>query len=145
MNKVKVPLEVGKTVRFSKTITETDVVMFAGITGDFSRFHTNEQFMQTTKYGKRMAHGVLSFAVGVTCTTLIQNDTVDAVPAVSYGFDKVRFIKPVFFGDTLNCAYTITEVDDKVLKSYGKLEIYNQKNEIVAAAIHILKFIPFED
>lgn len=140
MNNIKVPLKVGDSVQFTKTVSESDVYMFAGITGDFSWMHTNEEFMKKTKFGTRLVHGALTFAIGVTTTSLIQSKTTADIPAVSYGFDRLRFIKPVFMGDTLTATYSIIEVDNDNLKSIGKLEIYNQKHEIVCAANHILKF-----
>lgn len=144
MQEIKVPLKVGDTVSFTKTVSESDVYLFAGITGDFSYMHTNEEFMKKTIYKTRMVHGALTFCIGVTTTTLIQTKTVENIPSVSYGFDKLRFINPVFFGDTLTANYTITKIDDENLRSYGKLEIYNQNNEIVCAAQHSLKFFGIE-
>ena len=137
--KYKLPFAIGDSTTFTKTIAECDIYQFAGTTGDFSQMHTNETFMKTTKYKTRMAHGMLTFSIGVTATTLIQ------MPSVSYGFDKVRFIRPVFPGDTVTAVYTIVELDEENLKSFGKLEIFNQNQEIVVAATHILKFFPLEE
>ena len=68
----KLPLEVGNSCTFTKTISESDVYLFGGITGDYSQMHFNEAFMKTTKYGTRIVHGVLTFALGSTASTLIQ-------------------------------------------------------------------------
>lgn len=141
----RLPFEIGDSSTFTKTIAECDIYQFAGTTGDFSQMHTNEAFMKTTKYKTRMAHGMLTFSIGVTATTLIQIQAKSPMPSVSYGFDRVRFIRPVFPGDTVTAVYTITGLDEANLKSYGKLEIFNQKQEIVAAAVHILKFFPLEE
>ena len=59
----KIPYEVGRSVQVSKTIGESDVYLFAGITGDFFRNHIDEEYMKTTPYGHRIAHGVLSLAL----------------------------------------------------------------------------------
>lgn len=139
------PFEIGDSCSFSKTLTETDVYLFAGITGDFSRMHTNEAFMKKTKFKTRIVHGVLSFAIGVTASTLIQEQARAEMPSVSYGFDKLRFIRPVFFGDTLTGTYTIDEVDEASLKTCAKLEVTNERGEICIAARHILKFFPVEN
>lgn len=56
----KVPLEVGNSCSFTKTVSESDVYQFGGITGDYSQMHFNEAFMKTTKYGTRIVHGVLT-------------------------------------------------------------------------------------
>ena len=71
----KVPLEVGNSCSFTKTVSESDVYQFGGITGDYSQMHFNEAFMKTTKYGTRIVHGVLTFAFGSTASTLIQQNT----------------------------------------------------------------------
>ena len=145
MAEVKVPFEIGDTCEFVKTISESDVYGFAGITGDFSKMHTNEAFMNKTMYKTRIVHGVLSFALGSTASTLIQTQARAQIPSVSYGYDRVRFIKPVYFGDTLTAKYTITEIDNEQLKSVGKVEVYNQHGQIVVAANHILKFFPLDE
>ena len=79
-----------------RTITETDVVMHAGQTGDFFPHHMDAEWMKTQPAGQRIAHGtlILSVAVGMTATDINPQ-------AMSYGYDKIRFIKPVFIGDTI--------------------------------------------
>ncbi|SFG88244.1 Acyl dehydratase [Priestia megaterium] len=136
----KVPFEVGDTVSYTKTISESDVYLFAGITGDFSQMHMNEEFMKTTPYKTRIVHGVLTFVLGSTASTLIQTQARAEMPSVSYGYDRLRFTRPVYFGDTVIAVYTITEVDQESLKSYAKVEIYNQNKELCVVAQHTLKF-----
>ncbi|MCU7709595.1 MaoC family dehydratase [Priestia sp. JV24] len=136
----KVPFEVGDTVSYTKTISESDVYLFAGITGDFSQMHMNEEFMKTTPYKTRIVHGVLTFALGSTASTLIQTQARSEMPSVSYGYDRLRFTRPVYFGDTVTAVYTIIEVDQESLKSYAKVEIYNQNKELCVVAQHTLKF-----
>lgn len=145
MKEVKVPFEIGDSCTFTKTISESDVYMFAGITGDFSQMHTNEAFMNTTKYKTRIVHGVLTFALGSTASTLIQTQAKAEMPSVSYGYDRLRFVKPVYFGDTVTATYTIIEIDNENLKSVGKVEVVNQKGEVVVVANHILKFFPLDE
>lgn len=141
----KVPFEIGDTCTYTKTISESDVYLFAGITGDFSQMHMNEAFMNTTPYKTRIVHGVLTFALGSTASTLIQTQAKSPIPSVSYGYDRIRFIKPVYFGDTVTAKYTITEIDNENLKSVAKIEITNQHGQVVVAANHILKFFPIEE
>jgi len=145
MSEVKVPFEVGDSCTFTKTISESDVYMFAGITGDFSQMHMNEAFMNTTKYKTRIVHGVLTFALGSTASTLIQTQAKAKIPSVSYGYDRLRFVKPVYFGDTVTATYTIIEIDNENLKSVGKVEVVNQHGEVVVVANHILKFFPLDE
>ena len=77
--------------------------------------------------------------------TKIQEQVKSPVPSASYGYDKLRFINPVYFGDTLTCRYTVDRIEEETNKTYSKLEIFNQKGEIVVFAIHILKFFPLEE
>ena len=136
----QLPLAVGDTASFTKTITETDVYLFAGITGDFSQMHVNEEFMKTTAYQARIVHGVLVFALGSTASTLIRVRARAQMPSLSYGYDRLRFVRPVYFGDTLTAKYTIESVDEENLKTFAKVEVTNQHSELCVVATHILKF-----
>jgi 3-hydroxybutyryl-CoA dehydratase len=134
-----IPLEVGDSVSFSKTVGESDVYLFAGITGDFSPNHVNQEVMSKTPYKERIAHGVLSLGYASTTSTMMIEQT--RMTAVSYGYDRVRFIRPVLVGDTITATYTITEIDEENLKAYADIEVANQRGELCTAARHILKFI----
>ena len=134
-----IPLEVGDFVSFSKTVGESDVYLFAGITGDFSPNHINEEIMSTTPFKHRVAHGVLSLGFASTTSTMMIERT--GMSAVSYGYDRIRFIKPVLVGDTITATYTIAEIDEETLKTYADIEITNQRGELCTVARHILKFI----
>ena len=74
-----------------RTITETDFVVHAGHTGDFFPHHMDAEFMKTQPFGQRIAHGTMVFSIGVGLTASIINPV-----AFSYGYDRMRFIKPVF-------------------------------------------------
>ncbi len=134
----------GDRVAFAKTVGETDIYLFAGITGDFSVNHVNEQYMARSKYGRRIAHGALLIGFASTCSTLMiekcQGTAGDETP-VSLGYDKVRFLGPVYIGDTLNLTYTIVEVDIAKRRSYGDIKIVNQNGELVGVARHILAWV----
>ncbi len=137
----ELPLSVGDSASFTKTISESDVYLFAGITGDFSRMHTDDEFMKTTPYKKRMVHGVLTFALGSTASTLIQVQAKAEIPSLSYGYDHLRFLRPVYFGDTVTAIYTIESVDIDNMKTFARVEIFNQHQELCVVATHILKFL----
>lgn len=143
MGQVNVPLKVGDSQTFTKTISESDVYLFAGITGDFSPFHVDAEYMKATDYGQRIVHGVLTFALSSTASTLIHKPYDDQCPVVSYGYDHVRFTNPVFMGDTITCTYTIDSVDEETGKTTAKVSITNQKGEVVCVCDHILKFLSF--
>jgi 3-hydroxybutyryl-CoA dehydratase len=132
-------LPVGKAVTVRKTIGETDVYLFAGISGDFAPIHVDEEFMKGTRYGRRIAHGALVIALMSQASTKI----IAGVPGtvVSYGYDRIRFPAPVFIGDTIMVTYEVAERDLAAGKTFSKVTCTNQKGEVVAAATHILKVV----
>tara|TARA_B100000959_G_C14859967_1_gene573865 strand:- start:587 stop:1033 length:447 start_codon:yes stop_codon:yes gene_type:complete len=120
-----------------RTITETDVVMHAGQTGDNYPHHMDKEWCATQPFKERIAHGTLVFSVGVGMTAGDINPH-----AMSYGYDKLRFIKPVFIGDTITSKITISEKLDHKRPTHGivseKLEITNQRGDIVLVCEHLL-------
>ena len=137
-------VKVGDSVTFAKTVGETDIYLFAGITGDFSVNHVNEQYMARSKYGRRIAHGALVVGYMSTCSTMMiekcQGATADATP-VSLGYDRVRFLAPVFIGDTVSLTYTIAEVDARKEQSVADIGVVNQDGLLVAIARHVLRWV----
>tara|TARA_Y100000588_G_C14271190_1_gene932381 strand:- start:2188 stop:2664 length:477 start_codon:yes stop_codon:yes gene_type:complete len=138
-------VEIGQTTSFSKTVSESDVYLFAGISGDLSPNHVNKAYMEKSSYGKLMAHGALLIGFMSTASTLAIADTreADETP-VSVGYDKIRFIKPVFLGDTITVRYTIAEIELERKRSYSDIEVTNQDDVLVAVGRHILQWIPNE-
>ena len=134
----------GDSVSFAKTVGETDIYLFAGITGDFAVNHVNEQYMAGSKYGRRIAHGALLIGFASTCSSMMidkcQGTSGDETP-VSLGYDRVRFLGPVFIGDTLTLTYTITEVDIAKRRSLSDIKVVNQRGELVGVAKHILAWV----
>lgn len=122
--------KVGDSAEFTKTITEKDVMAFAEVTGDFNPIHVNPEFAKTQMFGKQVAHGALSSGLisAVLGTKLFG-------PGILYGGQTVKFVKPVFFGDTLTA---IATVKDMFTKKEGKLKfiicdttVKNQNEEVV--------------
>ena len=135
---------VGSSVSFSKTVGESDIYLFAGISGDLSPNHVNREFMAKTSYGRRIAHGSLLIGYMSTASTMILDKYPtgsDATP-VSLGYDRIRFLKPVFINDTITVHYTIEEMDEARNRSVSNIEITNQHHDLVAVAKHILKWVP---
>ncbi len=130
-------MPVGKRVTFAKTITESDVYLFAGITGDLAPIHVDEEHMKKTRYGRRIAHGAL--AVGLMSNTSTR--VLEGVPGtwVSYGYDRVRFPAPLFIGDTVTVAYEIVDRNAEERKTFARVTCTTQTGAVVAAATHILK------
>ena len=123
-------IQIGDKGYHGKTITETDLVLFAGISGDFNPMHVNEEYARNTKYGKRIVHGIVSVSLiaGVLGMKL-------PGPGTIHVSQKVDFKKPVFIGDTLTA---VAEILEKFTKKEGKLrflriktDVYNQNKEIV--------------
>ena len=134
-----IPLEIGDSVSFAKTVGESDVYLFAGITGDFSPNHVNKEIMEGTPYKERIAHGVLSIGFASTTSTLMIERS--GAKAVSLGYDRIRFIGPIFIGDTVTVTYTISEIDEENLRTRADIEVANQRGEVCTVAQHILKFL----
>lgn len=121
-----------------RTVTETDIVIHAGHTGDFFPHHVDAEFARQTQFGRRIAHGTMIFAIGVGLTASRINPV-----AFTYGYDRLRFIKPVFIGDTLRTRVTVKEKQDDLKHSdRGRVveacEVLNQRDEVVLYCEHIL-------
>jgi acyl dehydratase len=83
-----------------RTITEADIVNFAGLSGDFVELHMNEEYARRGPFGKRIAHGALVFSIS---TGLMVQMTVLQEAIVAFrGVDQLRFVAPVFIGDTIH-------------------------------------------
>jgi 3-hydroxybutyryl-CoA dehydratase len=134
-----IALREGDSVTFSKTVGESDVYLFAGLTGDLSPNHVNEEVMKRTPYGKRIAHGVLSIGFASTASTMMI--TKAQATAVSAGYDRIRFIKPIFIGDTITVDYTICEIDQEQLRTRADLRVSNQDGELCTVGQHLMKFL----
>ncbi len=121
-----------------RTITEADIVLHAGQTGDFYPHHMDAEWCKTQDFKQRIAHGTLVFSIAVGQTA----DEINPA-AFSYGYDRLRFIKPVFIGDTLTARCTVKEKRDHPKRSdHGTVvelvESINQHGETVLAAEHLL-------
>jgi acyl dehydratase len=121
-----------------RTITEADVVLHAGQTGDCYPHHMDAEWCKTQPFGQRMAHGTLVFSVAVGMTAGAINPR-----AMSYGYDRLRFVRPVFLNDTIHIRVAIKETrDDKKRPAHGivveAIEVLNQRGETVLVAEHLL-------
>ena len=121
-----------------RTITETDIVIHAGHSGDYFPHHVDAEFARTTPFGQRIAHGTLTFTIGIGLTASQINPV-----AFTYGYDKLRFPKPVFISDTLRTRITVKDKqEDPKRKGFGRVieacEVLNQRNDVVMYCEHIL-------
>ena len=139
-----IPVRLGESSSFSKTVGESDVYGFAGITGDFGTAHTNEEQMKKTPFGQRIAHG--SLLVGFMSTASVQlGSSIDfsaiSLQPVSLGYDGIRFLAPVFIGDTVTVNYSVIEIDEVKKRTVASIEINNQHDDLVAVGKHIMKWL----
>ncbi len=132
-------LTVGRKVTVRKTVSESDVYLFAGLTGDLSPNHVDEEYMRKTKYGRRIAHGALLVGLMSQASSKIITDLPGTI--VSYGYDRIRFPAPCFLGDTVTVTYEIVERDAAALKTFARVTCTTERGEVVAAATHILKVV----
>lgn len=127
--------EIGEeSVTAGRTITETDIVNFAGITGDWNEIHTNKELAERGMFKQRIAHGALVFSVATGLSVRL-GQTADTVLAF-YGLDRLRFVKPTFIGDTIHVRQKIESKSERDQTS-GIVtilnEVINQREEVVVS------------
>jgi acyl dehydratase len=120
-----------KIASVARTVAESDILTFAGLTGDHNQIHTDAEFAKGTQFGQRIAHGLLglSIAVGLLMRTGVLEGTVMAFREII----EWKFIKPVFIGDSIHAEMEVKEM--KAMPRVGgglamiAMEVKNQKNE----------------
>jgi 3-hydroxybutyryl-CoA dehydratase len=134
---------IGDATSFTKTVSESDVYLFAGISGDFAPNHVNKAYMEKSSYGALIAHGALLVGfMSAASTQMAAKSRADAsVVGVSLGYDRMRFLAPVFFGDTITVDYRIASIDREKLRASADIRITNQDGTLVAVATHLLKWV----
>jgi 3-hydroxybutyryl-CoA dehydratase len=120
------------TTSRGRTVTEADIVNFAGLSGDFVELHMNEEYAKRGPFGRRIAHGALIFSIstGLTVQMIPDHEAIIAF----YGVDKLRFVAPVFIGDTVHVTKRVLEKQTKA-GSRGvvtfETNVFNQNGEPV--------------
>lgn len=135
-------LKIGDSIAIEKTISESDVYLFAGICGDFSPNHINERYMGKTRFKTRIAQGAL--VVGFTSAAAAMFGIKYRVDGVSAGYDRIRFVAPVLFGDTILIRYEVVRIDLERDRAYAALKVTNQRDEVVLVGEHVLRFVALE-
>lgn len=122
-----------KITTAARTVTEADIVRFAGLSGDFNQIHTDAEYSRNTPFGARVAHGILglSIASGLAVQTGFMEQTVLAFREIN----DWKFSSPIFIGDTIHVELEILET--KAIPRLGggviniALDVKNQKGETV--------------
>lgn len=131
--------EVGDSrVTLGRTITEADIVFHAGHSGDFFPHHMDAEWCRTQPFGQRVAHGTMTFAIGIGLTATQINPR-----AFTYGYERLRFPAPVHAGDTIRTRVTISrKADDPKRPGHGQVvetcETTKQDGKTVMYCEHIL-------
>ena len=123
-------MKIGDNASFTKTITDTDIYLYAGISGDFNPAHVNQVEAEKGMFGRRIAHGMLS--AGLISAVL---GTMLPGPGTIYMGQELRFTKPVFVGDTITATITVAELIPE--KNRAKLDTVctNQNGEVVIKGV----------
>ena len=123
----------------ARTITEADIVNFAGISGDYNPLHIDEEFCRNTQFGTRIAHGplVYSIATGLIFQLHLYDDTLIAF----LGFDSLKFTKPVKIGDTVRVRIEVLEKRETSKPDRGimkrLLQVINQRDDAVQEGVQV--------
>lgn len=116
----------GQSASLSKTISESDVYLFAGVTGDFNPAHTNEVYAGTTRFGRRIAHGMLSAGL-ISAVLGMQLPG----PGSIYMGQTLKFLAPVYLGDTITATVTLTQLDGEKNRAVLSTVVTNQDGKTV--------------
>lgn len=133
----------GEEASFTKVVTERDLLLTAEVTGDHDPLHVDADYAARTPFGRRIAHGALVLGLLSTTASTVAHRAMangaEGVP-VSLGYDRVRFLRPVFEGDTLTARYRVERVDEGAGRAESACEVVNQAGETCLVARHILKW-----
>ena len=119
-------LKVGDTAKFSKTVSEADVYLFAGVTGDLNPAHVSEEFAKDTFFKTRIAHGMLSASfISTVIGTMLPG------PGSVYMRQEANFLAPVKFGDTITAVVEVAEIIADKKRVRLKTYCINQEKTVV--------------
>lgn len=119
-------LSINQSESFRKTISESDVYLFAGITGDNNPAHIDEIYANSTKFGKRIVHGLLvSSFISTVLGTMLPG------PGTIYVSQTLNFKAPVYIGDTIEAKVTVKEIIKEKNRVVLLTEVFNQNQQVV--------------
>jgi len=124
----------------ARTVTEADIVNFAGLTGDWHPLHTDVEYAAKTPFKERIAHGMLTLSIGMVLPFRLgpYSSFLPRSFMAFYGMENVRFTAPTKIGDTIHCEVEVTEITDKgkgrgVLTSQNQIK--NQRGEVLVSYV----------
>lgn len=129
----------GLSTRFEKTISADDVMQFASLSGDDHPIHTDEAFARSAGLAARIVQGSLMVGLMAGASTKFFRDL--RRPALSYGYDRIRFTGQVDLGQRLSVEYVITRHDLAERKTWADVRIVDDKDRLVAVAQHVSKLL----
>ena len=131
------------TAEYVREVTAELIAMFADVSGDCHRLHLDAEYAAATPYGRRIAHGAMLVGFMSTASTMLSEEIERQVGRanVSLGYDRVRFLAPVFEGDTIRTRISIVGTDRERLRVICDETCVNQAGETVAVAQHLMRFI----
>jgi acyl dehydratase len=129
-----------KFISPARTITETDIILFAGLTGDWHPLHTDVEYAKETPFKERIAHGMLTLSVGMVLPFRLgpYSSFLPRSFIAFYGMESVRFTGPTKIGDTIHCEVEVADITDKgiergVLTTQNR--IVNQRGELLVTYV----------
>lgn len=123
-------------VEYHRTVSDADIASFAAATGDDNRIHMDACYAASVGMAQRVAHGILiQGLMSTACTRWAERA---GLRIFSYGWDRVRYIKPVLLGDTITAAYALVDPRDAGRKRLAQADAHNQRGELVAVGTHVL-------
>jgi 3-hydroxybutyryl-CoA dehydratase len=125
---------VGDRATFSKTITEADILLFAAVSGDTYGLHLDEEYAKTTRFGRRVAHGMLTASLLSTVNAMLLQR-----PGGLYVSQAVRFLRPVFIGDTLTACAEVAELLPAKRRLRCVTTVVNQRGKTVVNGESIIQ------
>jgi acyl dehydratase len=123
----------------ARTITEADVVAFAGLSGDYNPIHTDAEFGAATQFKQRIAHGMLGLSILTGLGS--RSGILDGTAIAFLGIEEWKFAKPILFGDTVRVRMTVAEVRASSKPGTGvlkrRMELLNQRGETVQSGVFV--------
>lgn len=138
-------LAIGDEVEFHRGLSAEDIAAFATLSGDDDPVHVDEEFARSTAFGRCIAHGAHVMALVSAASSQMSRRAVRqgciGTP-VSAGYDRIRFLHPVFAGDALTARYCIEAVEEAPVRTRSRFEVTNQDGVLCVIGTHILRFVP---